>query len=168
LRQALRLKLRKHKACNNPGEGTLIDNYRISSDKNEMDFEVIYAFISSTYWASGIPAEVLKKAIENAFCFGVFTSKNEQVGFARVITDCATYAYLSDVFILPAHRGKGLSKWLVQEIVTHPELQGLRRFALVTQDAHKLYAPFGFKSPAMPEHCMEIWQPDVYKNTQTK
>ncbi len=146
------------------GERILIEGYRISSKQKEMDFSVIYEFISSSYWAKGIPVNTLKKAIENSFCFAIFNSLNEQVGFARVVTDFATYAYLSDVFVLESHRGKGLSKWLVQEIIDHPELQGLRRFTLVTKDAHKLYSQFGFKSLSSPELFMEIWNPEVYKN----
>jgi GNAT superfamily N-acetyltransferase len=146
------------------GGKILIEGYRISSIQEEMDFSVIYSFISSSYWAKDIPEITLKKAIKNSFCFAVFNSLNEQIGFARVVTDFATYAYLSDVFILQPHRGKGLSKWLIKEIIEHPELQGLRRFTLVTRDAHNLYSQFGFKSLASPELFMENWNPEVYKN----
>jgi len=142
----------------------LINGYRISSIKDEIDFSVVYKFISTSNWANGISASTLKKAIQNSLCFNVFTSSNEQVGFARVVTDFATYAYLCDVFIIEAHRRKGLSKWLVKEIVAHPELQDLRRFTLVTKDAHNLYAQFGFKSISSPERFMEVWQPDIYQN----
>ncbi len=141
----------------------MIEGYRISSVKAEMNIKVIYEFISTSYWANGIPEKTLHKAIQNSLCFAVFTSLNEQVGFARVVTDYATYAYLADVFILPPHRGKGLSKWLVSEIIAHPELQGLRRFSLVTNDAHNLYSQFGFKHLVNPERFMEIWSPEVYK-----
>lgn len=142
----------------------MIEGYKISSIKEEMDFSVIHNFISSSNWAYGIPVSTLQKAIQNSLCFGVFTSLNEQVGFARVVTDFSTYAYLCDVFILEMHRGKGLSKWLVKEVVEHAELQGLRRFTLVTKDAHNLYAKFGFKNISSPERFMEIWLPEVYKN----
>lgn len=140
-----------------------MQGYRISTDKREFDFDVIYQFISNSYWATGMPKAVLKKAIQNSLCFGVFTEEGDQAGFGRVITDSATFAYLSDVFILEAHRGKGLSKWLVSEIIKQPELQGLRRFVLVTQDAHSLYEQFGFRSLAKPERYMEVWDPNVYQ-----
>ncbi|MDF3014218.1 MAG: GCN5-related N-acetyltransferase [Cellvibrio sp.] len=140
-----------------------VAGYRISSKKTDLDFNVIHTFISNTYWAKGMPAEILKKAIDNSICFGVFTDQNEQVGFARVITDTATFAYLSDVFILDAHRDKGLSKWLMEEIVAHSELQNLRRFVLVTKDAHGLYEQFGFDAISYPDNFMEKWIPDFYQ-----
>jgi N-acetylglutamate synthase-like GNAT family acetyltransferase len=141
----------------------MVSGYRISTNKSDFDFNVIHSFISNTYWAKGIPAETMRKAIDNAMCFGVFTDQNEQVGFARVITDTATFAYLSDVFILDAHRGRRLSKWLVQEIVAHPDLQNLRRFVLVTKDAHGLYEQFGFDVISYPDNFMERWIPDIYQ-----
>ncbi|SHO54601.1 acetyltransferase [Vibrio quintilis] len=104
----------------------------------------------------------MQKAIANSLCFGVYKDSGEQVGFARMITDKATFAYLSDVFISETHRGAGLSKWLIHEIVSHPELQGLRRIVLATSDAHGLYEQYGFKPIANPEIFMQIWQPDVY------
>lgn len=140
-----------------------IAGYRISTNKSDLDFNVIHSFISNTYWAKGIPAETMQKAIDHAMCFGVFTDQNEQVGFARVITDTATFAYLSDVFILDAHRGKGLSKWLVEEIVAHPDLQNLRRFVLVTKDAHGLYEQFGFDAISHSDDYMEKWVPNIYQ-----
>nr|WP_249319164.1 GNAT family N-acetyltransferase [Pseudoalteromonas sp. BDTF-M6] len=127
-----------------------------------MDFEVIYQFISQSYWAMGIPRATLRKAIDNSFCFGVFENGGIQVGFARLITDRATFAYLADVFVVEAHRGKGLSKWLVESIVSHPDLQGLRRMVLATRDAHSLYAQYGFKGIENPEILMQIWQPNIY------
>jgi GNAT superfamily N-acetyltransferase len=141
----------------------LIQGYKISCNKEDMNFSVIYSFISASYWAQGIPAETLKKAMQNSLCFGVFTIAGEQVGFARVVTDCATYAYLADVFILENHRGKGLSKWLMKVIVAHPELQNLRRITLVTKDAHSLYEQFGFTALANPDRFMEKWAPNVYQ-----
>jgi GNAT superfamily N-acetyltransferase len=128
-----------------------------------MDLDLVHSFISRSYWASGIPIDTLKKAMENSLCFGVFHEKDGQVGFARMITDKATFAYLADVFILQEHRGLGLSKQLMSEIISHPDLQGLRRMALATRDAHDLYRKFGFTSLASPETFMELWSPDVYK-----
>lgn len=142
----------------------MIDGYRVSSDKSEMDIESIHNFISHSYWASGIPLKTLKKAINNSLCFGVFSRQGLQVGFARMITDSATYAYLADVYVLEEHRGKGLSKWLMQEIMDHPDMQNLRRMTLATSDAHKLYKKYGFSELANPEIFMENWNPEVYKN----
>jgi len=136
--------------------------YSISTDKSSFDIELIHNFLSNCYWAEGIPLDVLRRSIENALCFGVFHG-DQQVGFARVISDFATYAYIGDVFILPAHRAKGLSKRLMQAIMEHPQLQNLRRWSLVTRDAHGLYAQFGFTALANAERYMELRNPDVYK-----
>lgn len=144
----------------------MVDGYQINTDSSAMDFDVIYGFISESYWAKGIPIETLKRALDNSLCFGVFTNSAQQIGFARVITDSATYAYLSDVFIVKEHRGLGLSKWLVKTILDHPNLQGLRRISLATQDAYGLYTQFGFNALAHPDRFMEIWNPDVYKKTK--
>ena len=141
----------------------MIDGYQINTNTAAMDFDLIYGFISESYWAKGIPRETLKRALSNSLCFGVFTDSGFQIGFARVITDSATYAYLSDVFILKEHRGLGLSKWLIQTILYHPELQGLRRIGLATQDARGLYEQFGFNLLSHPDRFMEIWNPDVYQ-----
>lgn len=143
----------------------LVEGYRISDDRSEMDLSVIHGFISQTYWAEGIPLETMQRAIEGSLCFGVFLNSGAQVGFARMVTDSATFAYLADVFILEAHRGKGLSKWLVGTILEHPKLQGLRRIVLATADAHGLYQNYGFKALAKPDIYMEITRPDIYKNT---
>lgn len=143
-------------------KGILVQGYKISTDKTDLDFEVIYGFISKSYWASGIPRQTLETAISNSFCFGVYDSHDYQIGFARLITDKATFAYLADVFIVESHRGKGLSKWLVESIVSHPELQGLRRMVLATRDAHGLYAQYGFQPIKNPEMFMQIWNPNVY------
>ncbi|MFW1262048.1 GNAT family N-acetyltransferase [Vibrio parahaemolyticus] len=137
--------------------------YTISTNNDDLDIEVIYQFISTSYWAQDIPRSTLAKALSNSFCFGVFDSTGSQVGFARLITDKATFAYLADVFILESHRGQGLSKWLVQTIVEHPELQGLRRMVLATRDAHGLYSQYGFKAIENPEMLMQIWHPNVYR-----
>ena len=142
----------------------MIEGYRLTTDKSEMDINVIHSHISKSYWANGIPIDVLKKAIENSLCFAVLTENEELVGFSRMITDYATYAYLADVFISEAHRGKGLSKELLTEITAHPQLQGLRRVTLATKDAHGLYKKFGFTALASPEIFMERWEPNIYKN----
>ncbi len=141
----------------------MIKGYKISANKNDLDFSVVYQFIASSYWAKGIPQTTLQRAIENSLCFGVFTERNQQVGFARVISDYATYAYLADVFILEDHRGKGLSKWLVAEILNHADLQGLRRFNLVTRDAHGLYEQFGFARLQTTNGYMEIINSTIYQ-----
>ena len=141
----------------------MIEGYKISSNKTDMDFSVIHNFLSSSYWAKDIPEEILRTAIENSLCFGVFTISENQVGFARVVTDFATFGYLADVFILEEHRGKGLSKWLMEVIFSHPNLQNFRRFTLATRDAHGLYRKFGFKDLAHPEIFMENWVPNAYQ-----
>ncbi len=141
----------------------MIKGYKISANKNDLDFSVVYQFIASSYWAKGIPQTTMQRAIENSLCFGVFTERNQQVGFARVISDYATYAYLADVFILEDHRGKGLSKWLVAEILNHADLQGLRRFNLVTRDAHGLYEQFGFARLQTTNGYMEIINSTIYQ-----
>lgn len=133
--------------------------YFISTDKNLLDFEIIFYYLGTeSYWAKGIKAETLRTAIDNAMCFGVYHDK-KQIGFAKVVTDKATFAYLADVFILEQHRGLGLSKWLVQTIKQHPDLQGLRRWMLATADAHGLYAQFGFEPVSTPERWMQIFTP---------
>lgn len=128
-----------------------------------MNLSVIHQYISRSYWAKDIPLSTMKKAIENSLCFGVFNGSDEQVGFARMITDKATFAYLADVFILENHRGKGLSKWLMEHIVEHHDLQGLRRMILATRDAHGLYNQYGFTPLNSPNTFMELHQPDVYQ-----
>ena len=137
--------------------------FSITTDSSQFDFNVIYDFIRQSYWAKDIPATVMQKAIENSLCFAVLDNDNHQVGFARVITDYATFGYLADVFIVEEQRGKGLSKWLVDTIVKHPDLQGLRRLMLATYDAHGLYAQYGFEPVVQPENLMQIWDPNVYQ-----
>ena len=141
---------------------TEVPGYWVSSKYEDMDFDTIHAFISESYWAKGIPEQTLQRAMQNSLCFGVFEESGAQVGFARAVTDCATYAYIADVFILDRCRGLGLSKWLMSELIAHPDLQGLRRMTLATRDAHGLYEQFGFKPLANPEIFMESWNPDVY------
>ena len=135
--------------------------YEISMDPQRIDIAAVHAFLSQSYWSPGIPRGVVERAIANSLCFGVYLGA-QQVGFARVVTDKATFAYLADVFILESHRGKGLSKWLMEFITGHEELQGLRRFLLATKDAHSLYTQFGFEALANPSRMMENLKPDVY------
>lgn len=137
-------------------------DYAISTDRNRLDIPAIHDFLSHSYWAPGIPMSIVERSIANSLCFGLF-HHDSQVGFARVITDRATFAYLADVYVLEAHRGKGLSKWLMDVITAHEDLQGLRRFCLATRDAHGLYEQFGFGPVARPASMMEILKPDVYR-----
>ena len=139
--------------------------YEISCDRERLDVDAIHAFLERSYWAPGVPRTVVQKAISNSLCFGVY-QVDRQVGFARVVTDRATFAYMADVYILEPHRGRGLGKRLVESIMAHQDLQGLRRFMLVTRDAHGLYGQFGFGPVAAPERLMEILDPDVYLDGQ--
>jgi len=137
--------------------------YQISTDKNLLDFAAIHKYLSEdSYWAKGVPAYTVKRAIENSLCFGLYY-QNKQAGFTRVITDKATFAYICDVFVLPEYRGIGLSKWLIQTVIEHPELQGLRRWSLATADAHGLYSQLGFTPLSKPDRWMEIYNPEIYK-----
>jgi GNAT superfamily N-acetyltransferase len=137
------------------------NGFVVSTDRARLDVDLIHRFLTGCYWAQGISRELVARSIENALCFGIY-AEGKQMGFGRVISDYATYAYLGDVFILERYRGRGLSKWLMECIVRHPQLQGLRRWSLVTGDAHGLYSQFGFTSLAAPERWMEIHKPDVY------
>ena len=143
-------------------ETYLKGNYKISTDKSKLDIAVIHGFLSTSYWAEEIPVEIVQKAIENSLCFGVYDG-SKQIGFARVITDYATCGYLADVFIVESARGKGLSKWLMECILMYPQLQGLRNFCLMTQDAHTLYARYGFKNIPKPENFMAKKIDGIYK-----
>ena len=136
--------------------------YRISTDRNRLDLSAIHEFLRGSYWASGIPREVVEKSIRNSLSFGVYDAKG-LVGFARVVTDYATFAYLADVFVLPAHRGRGLATWLMEVIHGHPDLRGLRRWMLATRDAHGLYRKSGFVELENPGRFMEIVDRDVYR-----
>lgn len=136
--------------------------FRISTEAGELDIPLVHRFLSEhTYWAKGIPLTLVERSIANSLCFGGFLGK-EQVAFARVISDYATFANLVDVFVLPEHRGNGYSKSLMAAVFGHPQLQGLRRFTLATGDAHGLYARYGFTAPAHPRSLMERYVPDVY------
>ncbi len=149
--------------------------YLISTNPEWLDLDVIHTFLSEhSYWARGIPRDVVARSISNTLCFGVYAMENSrsnldrrQIGFARVTTDRATFAYVGDVFILPEHRGRGLSKRLMEAILAHPDLQGLRRWMLATADAHELYTKFGFGLLSHPERFMQRHDPDVYKRTSS-
>ncbi len=144
-------------------------DYRITTNKQEMCINAIHEYLSRSYWAEKVPKHVVAKAVENSLCFAVLVcdrnGNEKQVGFARVITDTATFAYLADVYILEEHRGNGLSKQLIAAIVEHPKLQGLRRIMLATKDAHGLYEQFGFTPLTDEKMFMQLWTPDVYHQT---
>lgn len=132
-----------------------------------MDLDMIHGFLAGEApWSRGMPRSVLERAIENSLCFGLWQD-GRQVGFARVVTDCATFAWLCDVFVLPEQRGRGHARALLQAVVAHPQLQGLRRFSLASSTARGLYAEFGFAAPRHPSRLMEISDPDVYRSTHT-
>jgi GNAT superfamily N-acetyltransferase len=137
--------------------------FTISTDKSKLDITYIHSFLTTSYWAEGIPIETVQKSVEWSICFGLYVN-NRQIGFARMITDRATFGYLADVFIEEAYRGQGLSKWLMEIIIDHPDLQGFRRLMLATRDAHGLYRKFGFSDLSFPERWMHIHNPGVYKN----
>jgi GNAT superfamily N-acetyltransferase len=139
------------------------DNYLISTHRARLDLNAIHGFLASCYWAKGIPREVVARSIEHSLCFGIYEGGGAQVGFARVVSDFATVAYLGDVFVLESHRGRGLSKWLMQCVMEHPALQNLRRWILLTRDAHALYSKFGFTPVNAPERYMELHRPHVYE-----
>jgi GNAT superfamily N-acetyltransferase len=134
--------------------------YLTSTDKSRLDLTVIHGFLTTSYWAAGVSMDVVRRSIEHSLAFGVYKGE-QQVGFARIITDYTTFAYLSDVFILEPFRGQGLSKWLLGVIVAHPELQGMRRWILHTRDAHGLYQKVGFTEPAYPDRYMERFFPNI-------
>jgi GNAT superfamily N-acetyltransferase len=136
-------------------------DFLISTDRARLDRSVIHDFLKSSYWAPKVPRAIVDRSIDNALCFGVYEA-SRQVGFARIISDFATFAYLADVFVLESHRGRGLGVWLIETIRNHPNLQNLRRWMLVTRDAHGLYLKFGFTSLSHPERLMEIVDPEVY------
>jgi GNAT superfamily N-acetyltransferase len=136
--------------------------YTLTTDRSRFDIAAVHAFLSQTYWSPGVPIEIVEKAVANSLAFGILLG-DEQVGFARVVTDKATFAYLADVYVLEAHRGKGLSKRLLEIILAHEDLQNLRRFLLFTKDAHGLYAQYGFTEVPNPARVMEKFNPDPYQ-----
>jgi GNAT superfamily N-acetyltransferase len=141
--------------------------FLISTDPARLDLNVIHGFLTNCYWAKGIPREVVARSIEHALCFGVYDGNRAQVAFARVISDFATIAYIGDVFVLETFRGRGLGKWLMECITSHPALQDLRRWMLTTRDAHGLYSQVGFTPVKAPERFMEVHRPDVYQIRKT-
>jgi GNAT superfamily N-acetyltransferase len=137
--------------------------FLISTSRERLDLDVVHGFLTKCYWAKGIPREIVARSIEHALCFGIYNGEGAQVGFARVISDFATIAYVGDVFVLETHRGQGLGKWLMQCITQHPALQNLRRWILTTRDAHGLYSQVGFTPVKAPERFMELHRPNVYE-----
>ncbi len=137
--------------------------FYISDDKSHLDVESIHNYLSEeSYWSKGIPLKTVQDSIENSLCVGVFNN-NKTIGFARIISDFATYAYLCDVFVLREFQGKGISKKLMSFVMQHPKLKGLRRWSLMTKDAHGVYAQFGWKQMSSPDNAMEINFPNIYK-----
>lgn len=134
----------------------------ISTDPSRLDRTLIREFLAASYWAPGIPREVVDRSIEGSLSFGLYDGAR-QVGFARVVTDYATFGYVADVFVLESHRGRGLALWLMETIRAHPRLQGLRRWNLVTRDAHALYRKAGFRDAEFPERYMEIVDREIYR-----
>jgi GNAT superfamily N-acetyltransferase len=140
------------------------DPMRIGTRRDELDVDMIHRYLSQdAYWSRGIPRATVERAIAGSLCFGGYLGDAGQVAFARATTDGATFAYLADVFVLPEWRGRGLGRQLMDAVMAHPHLQGLRRFMLATSDAHGLYAEYGFAAPEQPQTLMEILRPDIYK-----
>ena len=137
-------------------------NLHVRTDPKSFNIELIHQQLTQSYWSKGIPISTVIKAIENSLCFAVFND-DKQIAFARMITDKATFAYLADVFVLEAYQGEGVGKYLIEHILSHQDLHGLRRTMLATRDAHGLYAQFGFKPIISPETFMEIWDPEIYQ-----
>lgn len=135
--------------------------FTITTNPEKLDLEVVHGFLSQSYWAKGIPKKTVAKSFNGALCFALLCGE-KQIGFARVISDFATIAYLGDVFILPLYQGQGLSKWLMDCISSHPDLQGMRRWILATSDAHGLYEKYGFTTLKQPNAFMERYNPNVY------
>jgi N-acetylglutamate synthase-like GNAT family acetyltransferase len=141
-------------------------HYEIDTDKARLDRGLIHDFLARSHWAKGLPRAVLERALEHSLAFGLY-SDGRQVGFARVVTDHATFAYLADVFVVAAERGQGLGRWLVESILAHPELQDLRRWLLGTRNAHALYRRCGFNEPAPPFAFLERHDPTIYTRART-
>ncbi len=159
--------------------------FLVSTDRERLSLDVVHGFLTNCYWAKGIPRETVARSIEHSLCFGIYDESPRlakdarpfdgaqgkhgaptQVGFARVVTDFATVAYLGDVFVLESHRGRGLSKWLMECLIQHPALQNLRRWILLTRDAHGLYSQFGFAPLIAPQRYMELHRPNVYQTSK--
>lgn len=138
------------------------DDYTVSTDPARLQLDVIHGFLAGSYWAAGIPRETVERAIRHSLCYGVYQG-DEQVGFGRLVTDFATFAYVADVFILEPHRGRGLAKWMARCMVDTPELKGLRRWLLATRDAHAVYRSVGFETVTDPSRFMQILNRDPYR-----
>jgi GNAT superfamily N-acetyltransferase len=138
--------------------------YTVSLDKNRLQLDVIHAFLTTSYWSPGIPRATVERAIANSLCSGAYAADGAQVGFARLITDHATFGYLADVFVLPGHRGDGLGVAVVHALLDLPEVRAMRRLLLATRDAHQLYAGMGFAQLEDPRPFMQILRPDIYSN----
>ncbi len=138
------------------------DGYEIDTDNSRLDLNAIHEFLKTAYWSEGIPRDIVQRSIDHSLCFGLYAKDGDQAGFARAVTDRATFAYLGDVFVLPTHQGRGLGKWLVEAVLSHPDVKGLRRLMLATRDAHGLYARFGFTTPE-PGRLMEVRVPNAYR-----
>ncbi len=138
------------------------DDLVVTTDPARVDLDVVQGFLTTSYWSPGVPRDVLRRAIEHSLPFSAWRD-GRQVGFARVVTDRATFAWLADVFVVPAERGRGISKRILEAVMAHPDLQGLRQFVLATRDAHGLYARHGFQPLAAPERWMHRWDPEVYR-----
>lgn len=141
------------------------EGYTLTTDRSKLDVTVIHQYLSKeSYWAQNVPLDIVQRSIDHSLCFGLY-HHDAQVGFARVVTDTATFAYLADVFVLPEHRGKGLSKWMIAFVHQHPDLQGLRRWMLATRDAHGLYQQFGWQQvpQEMAGRFMQLHNPGIYQ-----
>jgi len=136
--------------------------YLVSTDPAKLDLGLIHGFLAGSYWARSIPRAVVEKAVAGSICFGAYEGER-QVGFARAVTDRATFAYLADVFVVESHRGRGLAKLMMEAVLAHPELQGLRRLLLATKDAHGLYEKFGFRPLENPDRFLEIFRPRIHE-----
>jgi GNAT superfamily N-acetyltransferase len=140
-----------------------MDGYEISTDRARLDLRAIHAYLARSYWSPGIPFEIVERAANNSLCFGVYENASAtQAAFTRVVTDYATFAYLCDVYVLEEHRGRGLSKWMMREVMAHPAVAGARRAMLATRDAHGLYSQSGFTVAGGAGNLMEIVRPDIY------
>jgi len=145
-----------------------VGSYTISDDSTRLDLRAIHAYLTLAYWSPGIPFETVRRAVRGSLCIGAYDAAGAQVGLVRVISDYATFCYVCDVYVLEEHRGQGLSKAMFAMLMDHPKLQGLRRWSLVTADAHGLYRQFGFSPVAQPERHMERLDPDIYRRGPTR
>ena len=147
---------------------TTVDGYVISDDPARLDIGAVHTYLSRSYWSAGIPRETVERAVRNSLCVGLYTAAGEQVGLVRVVTDEASFAWICDVYVLEAHRSRGLSKAMLRAVLAHPRLQTVRRLTLATRDAHGLYAQFGFTPVAKPESQMEKRQPQPWQQPASK